>query len=80
MITQLLTPTHLAILLAVLLPLVGPRRLPQTSHALGRTLREFREGIGGQDAAPNIKLAAPPTDAAHAQDATRAEPSPTLHP
>ena len=35
MIAQLITPTHLAILLVVLLLLFGPRRLPQTGRALG---------------------------------------------
>jgi sec-independent protein translocase protein TatA len=64
MIPQLLTPTHLAILLVALLLLFGPRRLPQTGRALGRTLREFREAIAGEDAAPNVALAAPPADAA----------------
>jgi sec-independent protein translocase protein TatA len=45
MITQLLTPTHVAILMAVLLLVFGPRRLPETGRALGRGLREFREGL-----------------------------------
>ena len=73
MIAQLLTPTHLAILLAVLLLLFRPGRLPQTGRAVGRTLREFREGIAGQDAVTNIKRAVPPPAAAHGQDAARAE-------
>lgn len=67
MITHLFTPTHLAILSVVLLLLFGPRRLPQTGRALGRTLHAFREGIAGQDAAPNHKLATSPPDVAHGQ-------------
>ncbi len=35
-------------LLLVLL-IFGPRRLPQTGRALGRSLREFKEGIAGRD-------------------------------
>ena len=51
MITQLLTPTHLAILLVVLLIVFGPRRLPQTGRALGQTVREFREATADEDEA-----------------------------
>jgi TatA/E family protein of Tat protein translocase len=47
MITRLITPTHLAILLAVVLLLIGPRRLPQTGRALGRSIREFTEAATG---------------------------------
>jgi sec-independent protein translocase protein TatA len=46
---SLLTPTHLAILLLVLLLLFGAKRLPETGRALGRGVREFRDGITGRD-------------------------------
>lgn len=58
MITQLLTPTHLAILLVVLLLLFGPRRPPQTGRALGRGIREFTEALTGHGA-PKDKLPCP---------------------
>lgn len=45
--TGLLTPTHVAILLIVVLLILGPKRLPQAGHALGQSLREFRHGISG---------------------------------
>ena len=56
MITQLLTPTHLAILLIVLLLLFGPRHLPQTGRALGRSIREFTQAVTGHDGAPKDEL------------------------
>ena len=56
MIAQLLTPTHLAILLVVLLLIFGPTRLPQTGRALGRSLNEFKQGISGQDDSPTDTL------------------------
>jgi sec-independent protein translocase protein TatA len=68
MIPQLLTPTNLAILLVALLLIFGPRRLPQTGRALGRSLREFREAIAGQEATPDAGLAAPPTNAVHGEN------------
>jgi sec-independent protein translocase protein TatA len=55
MITQLLTPSHVAILVVVLLLLFGPRRLPQTGRALGRILHQFVDATAGEDAAPDVK-------------------------
>jgi sec-independent protein translocase protein TatA len=45
MLTSVLTPSHIAILLIVLLLIFGPKRLPQTGRALGHGLREFKETI-----------------------------------
>ena len=45
--TRLLTPTHLAILLVVVLLIFGPKRLPQAGRALGQSLREFKDGVTG---------------------------------
>ncbi|MBV9001658.1 MAG: twin-arginine translocase TatA/TatE family subunit [Solirubrobacterales bacterium] len=50
MIAQLLTPTHLAVLLIVLLLVLGPKRLPESGRALGRGIREFKEATRTQDA------------------------------
>ena len=47
MTTGLLTPTHVAILLIVVLLILGPKRLPQAGRALGQSLREFKHGISG---------------------------------
>jgi sec-independent protein translocase protein TatA len=51
MFTGLLQPTHLIILLAVALILLGPKRLPDAGKALGQGLREFKNSIG-HDAPP----------------------------
>ena len=50
MITQLLTPAHIALLLGVLLLVFGPSRLPQAGRALGQSLREFRDAVAGREA------------------------------
>ena len=43
MITHdILQPTHLLLILLVVLIVLGPKRLPQASRAVGRSLREFR--------------------------------------
>jgi sec-independent protein translocase protein TatA len=45
----LITPTHIAFLLVVLLLMFGAKRLPETGRALGRGIREFKEAITGRD-------------------------------
>jgi sec-independent protein translocase protein TatA len=52
MATNLLTPTHLLLLLAVLLLLFGAKRLPETGRALGHSMREFRQAITRHDDDP----------------------------
>jgi len=38
---------ELVIILAIILVIFGPRRLPEIGGSLGRGLREFKESIGG---------------------------------
>lgn len=52
MTSALLTPTHLVFVLVVMLLLFGAKRLPETGHALGRAMREFREAISGREDVP----------------------------
>ena len=59
--TSLLTPTHIAIVLVVLLLVFGPKRLPQTGRALGRSIREFKDALtGSADATLDPELDPPP--------------------
>jgi sec-independent protein translocase protein TatA len=44
---ELLTPTHLIIVLVVALLLFGPRKLPELGKGLGEGLRGFKDGIKG---------------------------------
>jgi sec-independent protein translocase protein TatA len=44
---ELLTPTHLLIVLVVALLLFGPRKLPELGKGLGEGLRGFKDGIKG---------------------------------
>jgi sec-independent protein translocase protein TatA len=46
-------PTHLILILAVVLLVLGPKRLPEAGRALGQGLREFKGSITGhQDEEP----------------------------
>jgi sec-independent protein translocase protein TatA len=47
-------PVHLLFIAAIALIVLGPRRLPDLTRAVGRGIREFREAISGEQ---------PPVDA-----------------
>jgi len=53
MTSALLTPTHIAILLVILLLLFGAKRVPETGRALGQGMREFKDAITGRAELPD---------------------------
>lgn len=60
---DLLQPTHLVIILVVLLILFGGRKLPELGKGLGEGLRGFKEGMKGMTDEANSKTT--PGDTAH---------------
>jgi len=52
-------PWELAILLLVVLLVFGPKRLPEMGRSLGRSMREFKDSIGGKDEQPSAELPPP---------------------
>jgi sec-independent protein translocase protein TatA len=55
---ELLTPTHLILVLVVALLVFGPRKLPELGKGLGEGLKGFKDGIKGQPE-PTAKQDAP---------------------
>ncbi len=49
MLTSILQPTHLIIVLAVALLILGPKRLPEAGRALGQGLKEWDSSSFGGD-------------------------------
>jgi sec-independent protein translocase protein TatA len=45
MIGNILSPTHLLLVLAVALIVLGPKRLPEAGRGLGSAIRGFRESL-----------------------------------
>jgi TatA/E family protein of Tat protein translocase len=45
MIQNLLSPTHLLLILAVALIVMGPKRLPDAGKGLGSAIRGFKESL-----------------------------------
>jgi sec-independent protein translocase protein TatA len=48
-LTGLLTPTHVVVVLVVVLMLFGTRRLPEVGKSLGAGLRGFKRALDGRD-------------------------------
>ncbi len=45
----LLSPTHLIIILAIVLIIFGPSRLPALGKSLGQTMKSVREGMDSKN-------------------------------
>jgi sec-independent protein translocase protein TatA len=61
MLTSVLQPTHLIIVLAVALIILGPKRLPEAGRALGQALREFKSSTSPtHDHDPEDQISAAP--------------------
>lgn len=49
MVGNILTPTHLLIVLAVALIVLGPKRLPAAGRGLGEAMRGFKDALTSDD-------------------------------
>ncbi|MFN0084446.1 MAG: twin-arginine translocase TatA/TatE family subunit [Blastocatellia bacterium] len=63
MFEGLFQPTHLIIVLAIVLLFLGPKRLPELGKGLGEAIRGFKQGINAiNETDPDKKLEAKSTD------------------
>ena len=49
MIGNILSPTHLLLVLVVALIVLGPKRLPEVGRGLGSAIRDFKGSVSGAD-------------------------------
>jgi len=49
MFTGLASPTHLLIILAIILLFLGAKRLPELGRSLGQGIKEFKEGLNSKE-------------------------------
>jgi sec-independent protein translocase protein TatA len=72
---DILQPTHLLFVLVVALLVLGPKRLPEVGRSLGRTMRDFRHALSGEETHETTLPATPtPVPEAAAGLAPAAEP------
>ena len=57
------SPTHIALLVVILLLLFGAKRLPEIGRSLGTSMREFKDSVSGEPKQPTqavLQQAPPP--------------------
>lgn len=68
---DIVSPTHLLLILVVLLLVLGPKRLPQAGRAIGRSIREFRSATSLEPPPANASADSANASADSAQPAER---------
>jgi sec-independent protein translocase protein TatA len=66
MIENILSPTHLLLILAVALIVLGPKRLPEAGRGLGSAMRGFKDSLSStepREAQPAIQPSQQPESA-----------------
>ena len=72
-----ISPVHIAFFAAIALLALGPKRFPEFTKTLGRTLREFREVMSGATAATPVDRADAAEAAVPAAPVPGPPPAPT---
>ena len=49
-------PMEIAIVLIIALVILGPKKLPEMARSAGKSMREFKDSIGGGDDTESLKL------------------------
>lgn len=49
MVEGLFRPMHLLVILAIVLVIFGPSKLPQLGEGLGKSIRGFKKALSGED-------------------------------
>lgn len=55
MIRNLFEPMHLIVILVIVLIIFGPGKLPQIGAGLGKSIREFKKALSGEDPVPSTE-------------------------
>jgi sec-independent protein translocase protein TatA len=80
MIGNILSPTHLLLVFAVALVVLGPKRLPEVGRGLGSAIRDFKGSLSGADLTDERPVLEPLSEPARAQMASPADLSAASQP
>ena len=69
MIENILSPTHLLLIVAVALIVLGPKRLPDAGKGLGSAIRNFKESLSTSE----MRGQQPAVESSHEHDHTSDE-------
>jgi sec-independent protein translocase protein TatA len=69
MIQNMLNPTHLLLLLAVALIVLGPKRLPEAGRGLGAAIRDFKDSLSTSELHEEQPVIQPSTEPEHTRGA-----------
>jgi sec-independent protein translocase protein TatA len=68
-IENILSPTHLLLILAVALIVLGPKRLPEAGRGLGSAIRGFKDSLSTAERREDGPALEPSRDPDHASGA-----------
>ncbi len=51
------SPTHLLLIVVVLVLVFGAKKLPELGRGIGQGMREFRSGMAGEETKPSLHAA-----------------------
>ncbi|HEX8854963.1 MAG TPA: twin-arginine translocase TatA/TatE family subunit [Thermoleophilaceae bacterium] len=66
MIENILSPTHLLLILAVALIVLGPKRLPEAGRGLGSAIRGFKDSLSTAESSDEQPAIPTPSEPDHA--------------
>jgi sec-independent protein translocase protein TatA len=76
---NIVSPTHLLLVVVVLLLVFGTKKLPELGRGIGSAMKEFKGGINGEPEKPQVTPVAAmtqPDQSTH--ESTPAEPAPRV--
>jgi sec-independent protein translocase protein TatA len=81
MMGNILSPTHLLLVLAVVLLVLGPKRLPEAGRGIGSAIRGFKEALSLPESHPEppaigaAGVPAAPSSTSHSDGSTPSVPA-----
>jgi sec-independent protein translocase protein TatA len=76
MIENILSPTHLLLILVAALIVLGPKRLPEAGRGLGSAIRGFKDSLSTAERREEQPPIQPPREPDHTPGAARQHPRP----
>jgi sec-independent protein translocase protein TatA len=80
MLGNIVSPTHLLLVFAIALAVLGPKRLPELGRGLGSAIRDFKGSLSGADLTDERPALEPLSEPDRAPVASPPDPSAASRP